>query len=45
MAEGPDAEARRQRILAISKSPEEMKWNHFLLDGFNRDEYLKAILP
>ncbi|MBF8768104.1 hypothetical protein IR009_23200 [Pseudomonas putida] len=45
MAEGPQAEARRQRFLALPASAAESEVRHYVLDGFDRDQYLNTILP
>lgn len=45
MAQGPDAEARRQRLLALPAPTAELEARRFLLEGFSREGYLRTILP
>lgn len=45
MAQGPNAEARRQRLLALPTPTAELEARHFLLEGFSREGYLRTILP
>ena len=45
MAEGSQAERRKQRFLALPASAVESEMRHYVLDGFDRDEYLNTILP
>ncbi|CAD5106672.1 hypothetical protein PSEWESI4_00939 [Pseudomonas carbonaria] len=45
MAEGPRAHERQQKFLALPASPAESEVRHYVLDKFDRDKYLKTILP
>lgn len=45
MAEGPEAEVRRQRFLALPATTAESEIHHFVIDEFNREKYLETILP
>lgn len=45
MAEGPEAEVRRQRFLALPATTAESEMHHFVIDEFNREKYLETILP
>jgi hypothetical protein len=45
MAEGAQAETRKEHFLNLSASEVESEMRHYLLDDFARDEYLRTILP
>lgn len=45
MADGPRAGQRRDRLLALPAAEAETQARHFILDDFNRERYLKSILP
>ena len=45
VADGADAEQRKTYFLGLPASEAESEMRHFLLDDFDRKEYLHTILP
>lgn len=45
MAESPHARQRRDQFLALPATETEAQLRHFILDDFDRQRYLKSILP
>lgn len=45
MAEGENAELRRQRLLAMPITNAESEISHYVLETFDREVYLKNLLP